>query len=131
MTSCVPYRCSAAAAGCTLALALSAGAADWPRFRGADGMGTSPAKGLPTTWGPQKNIAWKAALPGPGASSPILVGERIFLTCYSGYAVPGQPRGEMAQLKRHVVCLRRDNGKIVWTRDVPPVLPDSLPPTPR
>jgi len=88
-------------------------------------MGASADKKIPTTWGQQKNIAWKAELPGPGASSPILVGKRIFLTCYSGYAVPGRPRGEMSQLKRHVVCLQRDNGKIVWTRQVPPVLPDS------
>ena len=118
-----PYR--AVTVVCVLALALFAGAADWPKFRGTDGMGASAARNIPSTWGERKNIAWKVELPGPGASSPILVGKQIFLTCYSGYAAPGRPRGEMSQLKRHVVCLQRDNGKIVWTREVPPVLPDA------
>jgi outer membrane protein assembly factor BamB len=102
-----------------------AAGADWAGFRGPGGQGHSDAKGLPTTWSAEKNVLWKTALPGPGGSSPILVGKRIFLTCYTGYALPGRPRGNIEQLKRHLVCLDRSTGKVAWTRDVPPALPES------
>jgi len=57
---------------------------DWTQFRGSGGRGTRAAKGLPLTWSARENVLWKAELPGPGSSSPIIVGSRIFLTCYSG-----------------------------------------------
>ena len=119
------FRHSALAVICMLGITFSAFAADWSGFRGPDQSGAGSTGKAPLTWGPDKNIAWKTELPGPGASSPILVGKRIYLTCFSGYAVPGGPRGDMSQLKRHVVCLQRDSGKILWTKDVPSVLPDS------
>jgi hypothetical protein len=56
---------------------------DWPRFRGPNGMGTSDATGLPTTWSATENMAWKTEMPGPGASSPIVFGDQIYLTCIS------------------------------------------------
>lgn len=89
----------------------------WPQFRGPTGMGISTEKGLPVQWSPEENIAWKVALPGPGASSPVLLGQKIFLTCYSGYGVPGE-EGEPGKLARLVVCLDRANGKIRWTKSV-------------
>jgi outer membrane protein assembly factor BamB len=54
--------------------------ADWPRFRGPDAnpVGTSPR--LPTTWSVRENVEWKAAVPGRGWSSPVVVGRRVFLT---------------------------------------------------
>src|SRR5437763_190424 len=55
-------------------------AEDWPEFRGPTRQGISTAKGLPTEWSPTKNIVWKAELPGRAWSSPIVVGDRIFLT---------------------------------------------------
>jgi len=63
------------------------GAADWTRFRGPDGSGVSQDKGLPTTWNATENVVWKTPLPGFGASSPITLGTKIFLTCYSGYGL--------------------------------------------
>ena len=124
-----------ALAGCSRVLAMMLGLAalasaargagsDWTQFRGPDGLGASADKGLPTTWGPQENVVWKAELPGAGASTPIILGERIYLTCYSGHAVPGEPQGDMDQLKRHLVCLRRSDGKILWTKGVASKLPD-------
>ncbi len=98
---------------------------DWPAFRGAHRLGVSTSANLPLTFGPTENILFKTPLPGPGASSPIIVGQRIFLTCHTGYAVPGQPQGEIESLKRHLLCLNRDDGKILWTRDVPAKLPES------
>ena len=54
--------------------------ADWPAWRGVNGDGLSPEKNLPTTWTAVDNIRWKLALPGPGNSSPIVWGERVFIT---------------------------------------------------
>ncbi|MCI0458721.1 MAG: PQQ-binding-like beta-propeller repeat protein [Gemmataceae bacterium] len=96
---------------------VSAAAADWPGFRGPGAQGISSERGLPVTWSKDQNLLWKSELPGAGASSPILIGRRIFLTCHSGYSVPGQ-RGELDQLKRHVVCLDRATGKSLWSREV-------------
>lgn len=111
--------------GCALAAAAAERtAADWPRFRGPDGLAISADRGLPLTWSQEKNVVWKTALPGAGASSPTVRGKRIFLTCYSGYAVPGQPRGQLERLKRHVLCLQLRDGKILWSREVPTVLPE-------
>ncbi len=99
-------------------------AADWLRFRGPDGQGTSSERGLPTTWTATDHVVWKTELPGAGTSSPIFVGDQILLTCYTGFNVPGQPPGSMNHLKRHVVGLNRTDGKLKWTADVPSKLPE-------
>ena len=62
-------------------------------------------------------------LPGPGASSPIVFGNRIFLTCYTGFG-PGVGGGSMEALKRHVLCLDRATGKLLWNAPVPAELPE-------
>lgn len=98
---------------------------DWPQFRGPGGLGISTAKGLPVNWSSDKNLLWKIELPGAGASSPIVVGERLFLTCYSGYGVPGQGKGDINRLKRHVLCVNASTGKTLWKTDVPASLPES------
>jgi outer membrane protein assembly factor BamB len=87
-------------------------------------MGTSDATGLPVTWSDSENIAWKTALPGPGASSPIVFGDRIYLTCYTGYFVPDQPGGSLEQLKRHLIAVRLADGDIIWDEAVPAKLPE-------
>ncbi len=93
---------------------LAAGAADWPQFRGPGGRGQSGESGLPAKWDAATNIAWKTELPGPGASSPVTFGDKIFLTCYSGYGVQEGSPGEVSQLKRHLLCLNRQDGKVLW-----------------
>jgi len=97
---------------------------DWARFRGPSGMGTSDAAGLPLTWGATENIAWKTPLPGPGASSPIVFGDRIYLTCYTGYLVPGETGGSLDKLKRHLLAIERNGGKIVWNQAIAAKLPE-------
>ena len=99
-------------------------ALDWSQFRGPNGQGTSTASGLPTTWSSDENVVWKTELPGAGTSSPIVVGARIYLTCYSGFSVPNQPRGEMDDLKLHLVCLDRARGRLIWNTKVTPKLPE-------
>jgi len=100
-------------------------AEEWTQFRGPDGLGIAEAAGIPTTWGSQENVVWKAELPGPGTSSPIVLGNRLYLTCYSGYAESIENPGEMDRLMRHLVCVDRASGAILWTKDFEPKLPES------
>ncbi len=78
--------------------------ADWPRFRGPNGGGSSVSKGLPIDFGRNENVAWKATVP-PGRSSPVVAGERIFLTAHEDD-------------KRIVLCLDRESGAELWRRHV-------------
>lgn len=114
------------AASVSLALTPSTrgAAGDWSRFRGADGQGQAGSQKPPAEWGPDRNVQWKIALPGPGGSSPAVHGERVFVTCYSGYAVPGNPPGELGALRRHLLCLNRTDGRLLWTRDIPAEQPE-------
>ena len=54
-------------------------AGDWPGFRGHNASGVSTTTGLPVEFGPNKNVVWKTPIP-PGHSSPVLTGDRIFVT---------------------------------------------------
>lgn len=103
--------------------ATSLSAADWPRFRGSTGMGTSDETNLPVKWSSTENIAWKVDLPGPGSSSPITSGNRVFVTCYSGYGVESG-KGEQEELRRHLLCLNRNDGAIIWQKTFEPKLPE-------
>jgi outer membrane protein assembly factor BamB len=118
----MPSRFLPAAAACACFASFGL-AADWPRFRGPDGSGISAEKGLPLTWSQKQNVAWKTDLPGPGASSPCFIGERIFITCWTGYAVPGQRTGSESDLRLHLVCLDRKSGKLLWDKSVPAKVP--------
>ena len=62
-----------------LVMVVSAEAQEWTRFRGPNGTGISEAKTIPTQW-TEKDFNWKVALPGAGHSSPVLWGEKIFVT---------------------------------------------------
>ena len=62
-------------------LAGAAGAgANWPQFRGPDGQGQADAAKLPLTWSAGQNVAWRTELPGTGWSSPVIWGDRIWMT---------------------------------------------------
>jgi outer membrane protein assembly factor BamB len=97
---------------------------DWPRFRGPEGTGVSAATGLPLTWNENENVVWKVPLPGAGSSSPVVWGDHIYLTCYTGYFVPGEPGGSLDDLERHLICLRRDDGKVLWKKSIKARLPE-------
>src|SRR2546423_4360788 len=96
-------------------------AGDWLQFRGPGGLGIAPDNDLPTQWSATSNVLWRTALPGAGASSPIVVGKRIFVTCYSGYGEGSG--GAMKDLKLSLLCLDR-GGAILWKRDMAPELPE-------
>ncbi|MCH8830153.1 MAG: PQQ-binding-like beta-propeller repeat protein [Planctomycetes bacterium] len=124
-----------------IALVLISGparAGDWTRFRGPNGSAVSAEK-LPTTFSEKSNLKWKAKLPGAGTSSPVIVGDQVIVTCYSGYGMGGgggfgrggfgrggggAPDPAQAKLRRHLVCLDRRTGKITWQKTIKPYLPE-------
>ncbi len=106
---------------------------NWPGWRGPNGNGISPETNLPTEWSDTKNVLWKTSIPGKGHSSPIVWGNRVFLTTsIEGEKVPGvkevehffngkkyvNPDGVAGDVKNtlKVIALDRDTGKIVWER---------------
>lgn len=112
---------------CLIVLASSANVfgSDWTRFRGPNGTGVSADNAPPpTTWSDSENVKWKATLPGPGLSSPIIIGDRIVITCWTGYAAGGDEQGSIEDMKRNVVCLDRKTGDTIWTHTEDPILPE-------
>jgi outer membrane protein assembly factor BamB len=53
---------------------------NWPQFRGANSAGVADSSSLPTRWSITENVAWKAEIPGRGWSSPVVWGDRVYLT---------------------------------------------------
>lgn len=99
-------------------------AGDWNRFRGPGGQGVASGEGLPIAWSPTANLGWKTELPGPGASSPIVVGDSVFVTCYSGYGLSQEDPGDIKNLVRHLVKVDLNTGRIVWQKDVKVSMPE-------
>jgi len=87
-----------------LCAALPLSAADWPRFRGPNGSGVAEGRSLPASLAPAAAV-WKVAVP-PGYSSPVLFGDRLFLTAYEGESLL-------------VLCLDRTSGRELWRREAP------------
>lgn len=83
-----------------LACTLSAGAADWPQFRGWHALGVASEGELPIEFAPGKNIVWKTEIP-EGKSSPVITGKHICLTAAANRAL-------------ETFCLDRDSGKLLW-----------------
>lgn len=96
----------------TATLLVMTAAADWRQFRGNDNNSATTAERLPTTWTEkkddqeQKNVAWKAELPGKGVSSPIVVGGKVIVTADSG----------ARRDRLHVLCFDAQSGKQDWER---------------
>ena len=108
-----------------LALTQLANASDWPRFRGPNGSGVSPDdQPTPSTWTDTENIKWSVDLPGPGSSCPIVVGDKVFVTCWTGYGLSREEPGDQSQLKRHLICFDRNTGNTLWDRAIDPYLPE-------
>lgn len=98
------FRLLTLAAMCAL-LVFQASAADWLQFRGPGGTGVVPEAKVPAQLD-EKSITWKINLPGRGLSSPVIVGDRVFVTASSG----------TEQDRLHVICFRVKDGSKVWER---------------
>jgi outer membrane protein assembly factor BamB len=89
-----------------LVLTAAARADNWPAWRGPRGDGHCAETHLPLRWSATDNVRWKTALPAAGNSTPIVWGERIFLT-------QATDKGRV----RSVLCFARGDGKLLWQRD--------------
>ena len=87
------------------AVFLASSDPNWSRFRGPNGTGIAETSGLPSEFGPAKNVVWKSTVPA-GHSSPVLTANRIFMTGVDG-------------AKLVVFALDRASGKELWRREVP------------
>ncbi len=90
-------------------------AEDWPEFRGPARDGHSTAVNLPTIWDQQRNITWKAELPGRAWSSPIVAGDRIYLT----NAVGSRNSADLKdKYSLRVLAVNAADGKVIWDEEV-------------
>ncbi|MEO7651176.1 MAG: PQQ-binding-like beta-propeller repeat protein, partial [Bryobacteraceae bacterium] len=108
----------AAVAG--LLILASSMAAEWPQFRGPNGSGVSETSSLPVNFGPGKRVVWKTQLPA-GHSSPVVWGDRIFLTGGVGGKKADAGRDKIVDEggKLYTICLDRRTGKVLWQKDAP------------
>ena len=109
--------------------------AQWAQWRGPDGLGISADRNVPTEWSPTKNIRWKTEVPGRGHSSPVVWGDRIFITTsIKGEEVPGKKAPVHLNFSRQpgyvhpdstdvnfkhalqVIAVDANTGKILWTK---------------
>jgi outer membrane protein assembly factor BamB len=91
-----------------VALATITGAANWPNWRnGADGSGVTSETNLPLNWSATEHVAWKVALPERGNSTPVIWGDKIFLT-----------QALEKEKKRTLMCLAKTDGKLLWKQEV-------------
>jgi outer membrane protein assembly factor BamB len=106
---------------------------NWPQFRGAHSDGLAEGDTLPDTWSTTENVVWKADVPGWGWSSPVIWGDRLFVTSAVSehereeLVVGGYPGGHVHPTDIHrwmTYCLDIDTGSILWEREahrgVPP-----------
>ncbi len=91
----------------------SLAAEDWTGFRGSRGDGVSREEHVPLEWSRDKNVRWRAPLPGPGDSSPVVIGDHVYVTC----AAEGGKQ-------RSLFCFDRASGKELWVRTVEYDKPD-------
>lgn len=97
-------------------LHLPANAAPWPQWRGPEGTGITTEEELPTRWSPDQNVVWKCALPEKGNSTPIVWGDRVFLT---------QARGQ----ERMLWCINAKDGGLLWQTSTLASRPEQFHPT--
>ncbi|HXJ61141.1 MAG TPA: PQQ-binding-like beta-propeller repeat protein [Verrucomicrobiae bacterium] len=98
---------------------------NWPQFRGPGALGVADNPGLPERWGTNENVVWKVEIPGHGWSSPIVWGDRVFLTTVisEGEVEPpkkglyfGGERHEISKATHRwlLLCLDRQTGRELW-----------------
>jgi outer membrane protein assembly factor BamB len=117
----VTHRTTAAARllalslGFVFAVSLSARGGDWPGWRGPKGDGIVTDPGVPTKWSATENVAWKAAVPGLGHSSPVVSNGRVFVTSF-----------DPDTNERLLLCYDRADGKRLWRTTVLTAAPEKM-----
>lgn len=109
----------------------------WPQWRGPLATGAAPHATPPLEWSEEKNLRWKVALPGKGHSTPVVWGDRLFVTAAIPFgdpveAISDHPEGahdNVAVTRHHefvVMALAREDGRILWQRTVHRQLPHEM-----
>ena len=109
-------------------LEAGSGPKNWPQFRGADSTGVADGSRFPDHWSQTENVAWKTPIPGRGWSSPIVWGDRIFLTCALSdgeLEAPkkglyfGGDRKDVPASTQHwmLICLQLKDGRELWRKE--------------
>ncbi|MFB3826541.1 MAG: PQQ-binding-like beta-propeller repeat protein [Bryobacteraceae bacterium] len=91
-----------------ICLLAALNAAEWPRWRGPNADGVADGRNLPVKWSQTENIRWSVKLPGWGTSSPVVYGDRLFVTSQV------EEGGKKSLL---TLCLHRETGKELWRHD--------------
>ena len=91
---------------------LVAGDGDWPMWRGPKGDGTTAEAGFPSHWTATENVRWKTPIPGKGHSSPIVWGDRVFVTSAIEAGDPAEPKDRL------LLCIDRKDGRVLWQTTV-------------
>ena len=116
------------------ATAAAAAAPEWPQWRGPLGTGVAPGAKPPLEWSEDKNVRWKTPLPGLGHSTPVIAGDKIFVTTAVPIGEPLPPKfsgvpgahDNLPVTRRHrfaVLAIDRKSGKILWDKTVAEALP--------
>jgi outer membrane protein assembly factor BamB len=105
----------------------------WPQFRGPQSLGVADDPSLPDTWSPTQNVAWKTDIPGSGWSSPVVWGDRVFVTSVltegdtekprKGLYFGGERKAPDAPHHWMVYCVDWKTGKIKWQREAHKAIP--------
>lgn len=90
----------------TLALTTAAQGADWPNWRGPNYNGSAEASGLPDDFAKDKHVKWAVDLPGPAAATPIVLGDKLFLSST-----------DLKSQKLLAMCVDRKTGKVLWQQE--------------
>ncbi|HKG22807.1 MAG TPA: PQQ-binding-like beta-propeller repeat protein, partial [Blastocatellia bacterium] len=113
-----------------LLFSLNSAAANekWPQFRGPQSLGVADDPSLPDTWSVAENVAWKTGIPGSGWSSPVVWGDRIFITSVissnegeqpkKGLYFGGERKAPSDEHRWMVYCVDFKTGKIRWSQEV-------------
>jgi outer membrane protein assembly factor BamB len=99
------FQVSVASALFAICPAIAADALPWPQFRGPNGSGVADTQKPPVEFGPEKNLKWKVPVPS-GASSPVIAGEKLFLTAFDGG-------------KLYTLAYSTTDGKELWRTEAP------------
>ena len=109
---------------------------NWPQFRGPGARGVGDSATLPLQWAPGTNVVWRTAVPGRGWSSPIVWGERIFLTTAVSEGDLEEPKkglyfgGDRPEPRPHrqhwqVLCVDFKDGHVLWQKEVAAATPST------
>lgn len=126
----LPFVCSAIAAGADTNSPVSAEwLHTWPQWRGPLANGVAPHANPPVEWSEQQNIRWKIELPGQGHSSPVVFGDRIYVTAAAPVGAEQKPVFDSApgvhdsvpvthRFQYRVLAIDRKDGRVIWMKSV-------------